>query len=261
MAALTTSSAPTVADLDEYRDRLRAWLGAHADELRRDGASSMAERIRNGLALTSAMWDAGWKRVGWPESLGGLGGSARHRATYYDELCRAGLELPDTDYTIEVVGPAMIHFAPALAQAYLPELLSGREAWAQAFSEPDAGSDLASLRTRAVVEGDEIVVNGQKVWTSQGHLAARLLTLVRTGTPESRHRGLAALLIDTDSPGLTRNPLVFASGHQEMCEIVLRQRARARRPAHRHPPGRVERRHATCSSTSAACTPRSGRPG
>ncbi len=221
MAALTTSSAAMMADLDEYRDRLRAWLGAHADELRREGALSMAVRIRDGLALTSTMWDAGWKRVGWPESLGGLGGSARHRATYYDELCRAGLELPDTDYTIEVVGPAMIHFAPALAQSYLPELLSGRESWAQGFSEPDAGSDLASLRTRAVVEGDEIVVTGQKVWTSQGHVSARLLTLVRTGTPESRHRGLAALLIDTDSAGLTRNPLVFASGDQEMCETFF----------------------------------------
>ena len=220
MATLTVSLAAAVADLDEYRDRLRAWLGAHADELRRDGAS-IEERIRNGLALTSAMWDAGWKRVGWPESLGGLGGGARHRATYYDELCRAGLELPETDLSSEVIGPAMIHFAPGLAESFLPKLLSGREAWGQAFSEPDAGSDLASLRTRGVVEGDEIEVTGQKVWTSHGHLASRLLTLVRTGTPESRHRGLAALLIDTDSAGLTRNPLLFANGHQEMCETFF----------------------------------------
>jgi alkylation response protein AidB-like acyl-CoA dehydrogenase len=217
VAAVTLSLSGTVEDVDEYRVRLRAWLGDHAHELRREGAS-IEERIRNGVALTSAMWDAGWKRVGWPEALGGLGGGARHRATYYDELCRAGLELPETDLSSEVIGPAMIHFAPSVAERFLPLLLSGREVWGQGFSEPDAGSDLASLRTRGVVEGDEIVVSGQKVWTSHGHLASRMLTLVRTGTPESRHRGLAALLIDTDSPGLTRNPLLFANGHEEMCE-------------------------------------------
>ena len=108
-----------------------------------------------------------------------------------------------------------------MAEEYLPLLLSGREAWGQAFSEPDAGSDLASLRTRGVVDGDHVVVDGQKVWTSHGHLAVRFLTLVRTGTAESRHRGLAALLIDTDSPGMTRRPLTFASGVEEMCETFF----------------------------------------
>ena len=108
-----------------------------------------------------------------------------------------------------------------MAEKYLPRFLAGEEAWAQAFSEPDAGSDLASLRTRGILEGEEFVVEGQKVWTSHGHRATRLLTLVRTGTTESRHRGLAALLIDTDTAGLVRRPLTFASGVDEMCETFF----------------------------------------
>jgi alkylation response protein AidB-like acyl-CoA dehydrogenase len=216
-----SSRAPVPTELDEYRFAFRQWLGAHRDEFDRVRASSFAEHIEHGLALSRAMWRAGWKRVGWPESIGGLGGGPRHRATYYDELSLAGLELPNSDQSIEVMAPAMLEFAPSLADACLPAFLAGEELWGQGFSEPDAGSDLASLRTRGVVEGDVVVVDGQKVWTSHGHLADRILTLVRTGTAESRHRGLAALLVDTDSPGLSRNPLRFANGLEEMCETFF----------------------------------------
>jgi alkylation response protein AidB-like acyl-CoA dehydrogenase len=215
---VTVTTATVPADLDEYRVALRAWFADHRDELPRGRAASFEEHIARGLELSNIMWKAGWKRMGWPESVGGTLGSARHRATYYDELCRAGLELPNSDSSIEVMGPAMLEYAPALAERMLPTFLAGEELWAQGFSEPDAGSDLAALRTRGVVDGDVVVVDGQKVWTSHGHLAERIWTLVRTGTPESRHRGLAALLIDTDLAGVTRNPLAFANGTAEMCE-------------------------------------------
>ena len=215
-----TASAELYADADHYRRSFRSWLDAHGAELTGNPVAH-ENHVAEGLALSRALWEAGWKRVGWPESLGGLGGGPRHRATYYDELCRAGLELPDTDLAIEVIAPALVRYAPALAETYLPRFLAGEEAWAQAFSEPDAGSDLAALRTRGVLDGDRIVVDGQKVWTSHGHLATRLLVLVRTGTAESRHRGLAALLVDTDAPGLIRRPLTFASGVQEMCETFF----------------------------------------
>jgi alkylation response protein AidB-like acyl-CoA dehydrogenase len=218
---LRASVAESVPDLDRYRLGLRAWLEEHKEGLTTPMAASHEEGFAHGLVVSAAMWAAGWKRAGWPESLGGLGGGPRHRATYYDELCRSGLELPDTDLSIEVIGPAMLHFAPALAERALPSLLAGEEAWAQSFSEPDAGSDLASLRTRGVIEGDRMIVNGQKTWTSHGHLARRLLTLVRTGTPESRHRSLAALLIDTNTPGLTVHPLTFASGVLELSEVFF----------------------------------------
>jgi alkylation response protein AidB-like acyl-CoA dehydrogenase len=218
-APVTDSAVPL--ELDDYRGALRAWLGAHRDELVFPAPESFAERMEQHRTLTQVMWDQGWKRVGWPESLGGLGGGPRHRATYYDELCRAELDLPNSDYSNEVIGPAMLDYAPELAARFLPGYLSGRELWAQGFSEPDAGSDLASLRTRGVIDGDTVVVDGQKVWTSHGHLSDRILTLVRTGTPESRHKGLAALLIDTDLPGVSRNPLIFASGVDEMCETFF----------------------------------------
>jgi alkylation response protein AidB-like acyl-CoA dehydrogenase len=222
LASVIASAELSVTDVDQYRKALRSWLEAHRDELT-SKSGSHEQHIGEGLALSRKLWEAGWKRFGWPESIGGLGGGPRHRATYYDELCRAGLELPDTDLSIEVIAPALLHYAPSLAEAYLPRFLAGEEVWAQAFSEPDAGSDLASLRTRAVLEGDDVVIHGQKVWTSHGHLAARLLVLVRTGTPESRHRGLAALLVDAAMPGLTRRPLTFASGVQEMCETFFEE--------------------------------------
>jgi alkylation response protein AidB-like acyl-CoA dehydrogenase len=221
VATLTTDIQALALDVDDYRNALRTWLHGHRDELIEPHAVDRSQHIANGLRLTSTLWQAGWKRVGWPTTLGGFGGGPRHRATYYDELCQAGIEIPDTDLSIEVIAPAMLHFAPDVATTYLPRLLAGEEAWAQAFSEPEAGSDLASLRTRGVIDGNEVVVDGQKVWTSHGHLAARLLTLVRTGTAESRHRGITALLIDTDTPGIARRPLIFASGIDEMCETFF----------------------------------------
>jgi alkylation response protein AidB-like acyl-CoA dehydrogenase len=216
-----SSLAPVPTELTEYRLAFRGWLAAHRDEFDHVRAPSFAEHMARGLAMSRALWQAGWKRVGWPESVGGLGGGPRHRATYYDELSLAGLELPNSDQSIEVMAPAMFEFAPSLAETLLPAFLAGEELWGQGFSEPDAGSDLAALRTRGSVEGEIVVVDGQKVWTSHGHLADRVFTLVRTGTPESRHRGLAALLIDTDSPGLSRRPLRFANGLEEMCETFF----------------------------------------
>jgi alkylation response protein AidB-like acyl-CoA dehydrogenase len=220
VAPVSVSLASVPTDLDEYRAGLRAWLATHRDGLVRT-PSSHDELFLNGLVLNRTMWDAGWKRVGWPESVGGVGGGPRHRATYYDELCRAGIEVTDVDNSIEVMAPAMLEFAPDLAGEYVEHFLAGEEAWGQGFSEPDAGSDLAALRTRGVVEDDEVVVDGQKVWTSHGHLSARMLTLVRTGSTESRHRGLGALLIDTDSSGVTRRPLTFASGVHELSEVFF----------------------------------------
>jgi alkylation response protein AidB-like acyl-CoA dehydrogenase len=112
--------------------------------------------------------------------------------------------------------------ATRLAAEFMPALLAGREWWGQGFSEPDAGSDLASLRTRAVRREDgSYLVNGQKVWTSFGATATRLVALVRTGTPESRHRGLSMILIDLDAPGVTVRPLALPSGRNELAEIFL----------------------------------------
>jgi alkylation response protein AidB-like acyl-CoA dehydrogenase len=164
----------------------------------------------------------GWNRYGWPEAAGGLGGNEIHRAVLYEELGQAMLPIPAQAWTLEVMGPTILKFAPHLAGQYLPRYLDGSEWWGQGFSEPESGSDLASLRTRAVEDGSGgFVVNGQKIWTSQGATAKRLCVLVRTGAPESRHRGLTMLLIDTDTPGMTVRPIALASGRRELAEVFF----------------------------------------
>src|SRR3712207_196843 len=143
------------------------------------------------------------------------------RSVYYDELCRAGYFIPESDNGLETLTPAVLKFAPQLAQELLPAMLSGEETWGQCFSEPEAGSDLAGLRTRAVPDGNGWAVSGQQTWTSNGHFSAPLFTLVLTGAADSRRHGISALLIDADSPGISRRPLTFANGEEEMCETFF----------------------------------------
>jgi alkylation response protein AidB-like acyl-CoA dehydrogenase len=222
MAPDTITTGPL--SLEDYRLAFRARLRlqrGRLEELRSVTPSDHEETLALGLELTQLMWREGWKRHGWPEDVGGLGGGLRHRAVYYDELCNAGLFVPESDNGLETLAPALLRFAPELARELLPPLLSGQEAWGQCFSEPDAGSDLAGLRTRAVAAGDGYAVSGQKTWTSNGHLSARLFTLARTGARDSRRHGISALLIDSDSPGISRRALTFASGEPELCEVFF----------------------------------------
>src|SRR5512134_2365180 len=123
---------------------------------------------------------------------------------------------------IEVLAPTLIDFAsPELAAEVVPRLLSGEELWCQGFSEPDSGSDLASLRCRAVQQGDTWVINGQKVWTSLAQYSDCIVLLTRTGTPESRHRGITAFFVDMDTPGITVRPIEMINGDQEFAEVFF----------------------------------------
>ena len=221
--ASTTPELRPDLPVAEYRAALRARLqdGSGLEEFRSLPPAEHAEVLQRGLALTRLLWSENWKRYGWPEEVGGLGGGARHRAVYYDELCRAGYFVPESDNGLETLSPAVLKFAPELAREMLPPMLSGEETWGQCFSEPEAGSDLAGLRTRAVPADTGWSVSGQKTWTSNGHHSAQLFTLVRTGAPDSRRHGISALLIDAASPGISRRPLTFANGEEEMCEIFF----------------------------------------
>jgi alkylation response protein AidB-like acyl-CoA dehydrogenase len=220
---VTTAVTGYATDLDAFRTALR-------DHLRDEPAlhrwrdrhySSTEERIADHAALMGELYRGGWNRYGWPVQAGGTGGDERHRAVLYDELAAAGLPIPAPHLMLETLGPPVVRFAPQLAAEHLPAYLRGEEWWGQGFSEPEAGSDLAALRCRARRDGDHYVVSGQKLWTSHGATSTRLVCLVRTGTPESRHRGLTMIMIDVDSPGVSVRPIALASGENELAEVFF----------------------------------------
>ena len=208
--------------LQTFRIDLVAWLDEHADALQvlspGDGLTEDAARTRHNQRV---LWSAGWLRYGWPESVGGLGGPPMLRAVVVEEATVRNL-LYETMFAVaEVLVPTTISVAPELAGRYAEAFLSGEEGWCQGFSEPNAGSDLASLRCSAVDDRECWVVNGQKIWTSYAQFASRILLLVRTGTVESRHRGISAVLVDMDSPGVTVRPLHGINDEDEFSETFF----------------------------------------
>ena len=213
-----------VSQIADFRQDFRQYLRNLdcADEWRAAAFTTAEAGLQHDAAVMARLHADGWNRYGWPEAAGGLGGNEIHRAVLYEELASAMLPIPAQAWTLEVMGPAILKFAARLAGEYLPRYLDGTEWWGQGFSEPESGSDLASLRTRATEDGSGgFVVNGQKIWTSQGGTAKRLCVLVRTGSPESRHRGLTMMLIDTDAPGVTVRPIALASGRRELAEVFF----------------------------------------
>ena len=212
------------AEITLYRNDFRRYLGSlgWADEWRSAAFTTAEDGLAHDARILSRLHSDGWNRYGWPESAGGLGGNELHRAVYYEELGYAMLPVPAQHWTLETLGPALLAFAPQLAATHLPSYLSGAEWWGQSFSEPESGSDLATLRTRAVDDGaGGFVVNGQKIWTSQGPTATRLLVLVRTGASDSRHRGLSMIMVDADAPGVSIRPIALASGRRELAEVFF----------------------------------------
>ena len=171
--------------------------------------------------LQQLLWDAGWNRLGWPEAVGGLGGSAVHRFVAMEELAAAGYVNSEIVAVIEIVAPMLIRFAPALAAQHVAAGMRGDEAWCQGFSEPDAGSDLGSLRTRAVPDGDGFRITGQKMWSSNGHIASWCCLLARTGPPDSGYRGLTMFWVDLRSPGVRVVPTRLSGGRADTAEIFL----------------------------------------
>ena len=213
-----------LSDVAAYRQDLRNWLSEldWADEWRTTAFDTAEDELAYHATVLARVYEAGWNRYGWPETAGGFGGTEIHRAIYFEELAAAMLPVPEQHWTLEVLGPALFKYAPELAAAYLPNYLRGAEWWGQGFSEPESGSDLAGLRCRAADDGaGGFVLNGQKIWTSQGPTATRFMVLVRTGTPESRHRGLSTLLVDSDAPGVTVRPITLASGRRELAEVFF----------------------------------------
>jgi alkylation response protein AidB-like acyl-CoA dehydrogenase len=210
--------------LDAFRRELDGWLDEHAAELARDASdgdgldADMAQ-----LAKVKQMtFDAGWMRWGWPQRVGGLGGSPLLRGYLGEALTARDLVEPGTYSMTEVLAPTMIDYArPELAAEMVPRLLRGEEMWCQGFSEPGTGSNLAALSCRALRADDGWRVTGQKVWTSFAQFAQRCVLLARTGAPDSAHRGITALFVVMDAPGITVRPIETMHGRLEFCEVFF----------------------------------------
>jgi alkylation response protein AidB-like acyl-CoA dehydrogenase len=209
---------------DRILDAFEDALNASADELAclRVPVRGLEAQLANSRRLMNWLFDGGWVRWGWPEEVGGLGGSSIIRCEILERLALRGYEIPHHVQVLEVVGPAVVNHAPQLAATVLPGALRGDELWCQGFSEPEAGSDLAALRTKATPRDDgSFIINGQKIWTSYGTHADRMVMLARTGPLTERHRGLVMLLVDLDTQGVERRPIALASGREELAEIFF----------------------------------------
>jgi alkylation response protein AidB-like acyl-CoA dehydrogenase len=211
-------------DLPEFRAGLDRWLDEHLDELTPAGGhpATLDGQMAHLSVVKRATFDAGWMRWGWPERVGGLGGSTLLRGYLGEALTARDLVEPGIYSMTEVLAPTMIDYAPPeLAADMVPRLLRGDETWCQGFSEPGTGSNLGSLTCRATRTDDGWLVSGQKVWTSLAQYAQRCVLLTRTGTPESAHRGITALFVDMDTPGITARPIETMHGSPEFCEVFF----------------------------------------
>ena len=219
MTGATTREPDVVTETDEeFRTRLRAFLTTHhPGKPPKDHEARLAWR-KSWLAL---LFDAGFAGPSWPREYGGMALSFSRQVIYQEEY--AGARVPGPLGTgLGIAAPTLIiHGTPEQKERFLRPMLRGDLIWAQGYSEPEAGSDLQALRTAARLDGDEYVVNGQKVWNSSAEIADVIFTLVRTGTPESRQNGISYLLVDAKAPGVTVRPLRDLTGAAAFTEIFF----------------------------------------
>ncbi len=214
----------TVAELnslpdDDFRMQLREFFeSAYPDELRHQLRRFRWSEIRD---WTQTLHQKGWIAPNWPLEYGGMGLDASKLVIFMEEQERAGVgRAPDMG--VVNVGPLLIKFgSPEQKQFYLPKILSFEHIWCQGYSEPNTGSDLASVQTRAVLEGDEFVVNGQKIWTTLAQDATHMFALVRTDPNVKKQAGISFLLIDLRVAGVTICPIRNLAGHEEFCQVFL----------------------------------------
>lgn len=212
------------ASEQEFRDEFRAWLSANAPaEWTRDtNSEDRADYLDYLRDWQRRLYQGGWAGIAWPREYGGRGATLMQQAIFQEELARANTPSLIGTLGLSLVGPTIIVLGTdAQKSRYLAPILSGEEIWCQGFSEPNAGSDLASLGTKAVRDGDEFIVNGQKIWTSFAQLADWCLLLVRTDSAAPKHKGITCLLLDMHSQGVSVRPLRQMSGDSGFNEVFF----------------------------------------
>jgi alkylation response protein AidB-like acyl-CoA dehydrogenase len=206
-----------------FRDELRAWFADHepGEEPRGDEDAHYVWR----RSFQRALADDGWAAVHWPPEYGGRGATLTQSAIFFEELGRSGAPLPANVLGLLLAGPTIMTWGtPAQKERYLAPILTAEEIWCQGFSEPDAGSDLASLKTRAVKDPDrpdEWIVSGQKVWTSGAQYAKWCMLVARTDSDVPKHKGLTYFLMDMEQEGVQVRPLRQITGENEFNELFI----------------------------------------
>jgi alkylation response protein AidB-like acyl-CoA dehydrogenase len=182
----------------------------------------LEERMRVLRAWQARCYEAGYVGRAWPSEFGGGGGPAAEQIVIDQELAAAGAPEFVNVVGLDVLGPSLLRFGTDEQRSrYIPAILSADEIWCQGFSEPEAGSDLASLRTRAIERDDHFVVSGQKTWVSWGQFARWCGVLARTEDTTPKHRGISMLIVDMRAPGVELRPMTQITGHAEFCELFL----------------------------------------
>ena len=212
-------------EVEQFRKELRAWLAANlTDDVvaagRRRGRDPDTFETLRGWDATLA--DAGWAAVSWPQEYGGRGATVLEQLAYAEETTDARAPMPLNVIGMNNIAPAIMQYGTeAQKRELLPRMVCADDIWCQGMSEPEAGSDLASLRTRAVLEGDDYVVNGQKIWTSLGHRADWCQLYVRTDPDAPKHKGISCLIVGMALPGIEVRPLVTLNGDADFAEVFL----------------------------------------
>ena len=210
---------------EAFRHELRTWLMANPPEgynpatfLHLDQDARFAIQLN----WQQQLYQAGWVGIHWPKVYGGRGATVMEQTIYRQEMVRARFPEVANFMGIRIAGPTLMHWGTEeQKQRYIPTILTGAEIWCQGYSEPGAGSDLASLQTRAVEEGDDFVITGQKVWTSYAQYARYCLLLARTDATVPKHKGISCFIVDMRSPGITVRPLQQINGDSEFNEVFF----------------------------------------
>ncbi|MFD7075370.1 acyl-CoA dehydrogenase family protein [Nocardioides sp. NPDC059952] len=215
------------AEDETFRAEVREWLADHLvgewAALRGTGGNGRDHESYEGrLAWNRYLAEHGWTCLGWPEEHGGRGLPLFQQVIFHEEYARADAPVRVNHLGEELLGPTLIaHGTPAQRDRFLPKIVAAEELWCQGYSEPGAGSDLAGVRTRATLDGDQWVVDGQKVWTSNAHLSDWCFVVCRTEPGSTRHHGLSYLLVPMAQPGVDVRPIEQLTGTSEFNEVFF----------------------------------------
>ncbi|MGH8009361.1 MAG: acyl-CoA dehydrogenase family protein, partial [Candidatus Binatia bacterium] len=222
-----------MADLETFRAEVRRWLADNAPRSIMDitaripGSTNWGGRRPTFAHPDMKVWldmmaERGWTAPEWPTEYGGGGLSKAEAKVLQEEMAALKLPLPLAGAGVAMIGPTLLQFGTEeQKREHLPKIVRGEIAWCQGYSEPGAGSDLASLQTRAVRQGDHFVINGQKIWTTHAHLSDWMFMLVRTDPTATKHAGITFLLMDMETPGVEVKPIKLISGISHFCETFL----------------------------------------